>query len=155
MMKSSSRWECDRQQIAAKIVDGEAILIHITTGNYHSMDNVGGFLWGHLDEGRTLEECANLICENYDVEFARASDDVNRIVESLQAAGLIQPRTADTNAPCSSSAVQHSPLTPADQRLGYEAPCLHHYDDMKDLLALDPPMPGVGPMSWDDADRTQ
>ena len=35
--------------------------------------------------------------------------------------------------------------------LEYEAPKLTTHDDMSDLLALDPPMPGAQPISWDDS----
>ena len=41
-----------------------------------------------------------------------------------------------------------SPLREPDPNVPYESPLLNIYRDMGDLLALDPPMPGLAEMNW-------
>jgi hypothetical protein len=36
----------------------------------------------------------------------------------------------------------------------YEPPVLERYADMEDLLALDPPMPGIANLPWQGADES-
>jgi hypothetical protein len=41
------------EEVAAKGIDGEAILINLSNGIYYSLDNVGGLIWELIDrEGR-------------------------------------------------------------------------------------------------------
>ena len=44
---------------------------------------------------------------------------------------------------------------PAGVRLPYDAPMLTTYRDMADLLALDPPMPRLEDIVWDDPGGTK
>ena len=57
-------------------------------------------------------------------------------------------------------AISNSSSTAAEAReeeqqseLPYEAPTLNIYRDMGDLLALDPPMPGLADMAWKDPEE--
>ena len=46
-----------------QIVAGEAIVIHLKTGVYYSMNEVGTAFWNLLDGRRTVAECAQAIAE--------------------------------------------------------------------------------------------
>jgi hypothetical protein len=43
-------------------------------------------------------------------------------------------------------------VTTAEQKSAYEPPKLNAYRDMGDLLALDPPMPGLEDIPWEGAE---
>jgi hypothetical protein len=46
-----------------QIVAGEAILIHLKTGVYYSLNEVGTAFWNLLDGTRTIGECAQEIAK--------------------------------------------------------------------------------------------
>ena len=46
MLSLQSCLRPNEEEVAAKVMDGEAILINLSSGIYYSMDKVGGVLWG-------------------------------------------------------------------------------------------------------------
>jgi hypothetical protein len=127
--------------IAAKVIDGEVIILNIANGLYFSMGEVGALVWERIEAGCSSGEILDAVAAHYDVDAARAGEDVAALLHTLLEEGLVL-RTEAHRMPTT-----HSP--PA-ARLPYVRPELHRYDDMVDLLALDPPMPGLGNTKWRD-----
>ncbi|HEY7320684.1 MAG TPA: PqqD family protein [Candidatus Binatia bacterium] len=129
------------EEVAAKVMDGEAILINLSNGIYYSMDKVGAVVWELVEKNFSPEEMVAFITNRYDVESERARTDVERLLKELVDEKLIlqvdgvadgdreQPRQEDAKAP-------------------YDEPRLNIYRDMGDLLALDPPTPGLEATPW-------
>jgi hypothetical protein len=46
-----------------QIVAGEAIVIHLKTGVYYSLNEIGTVFWSLLDGKRTIAECAQAIAD--------------------------------------------------------------------------------------------
>ncbi len=129
------------EEVVAKVMDGEAIVINLANGMYYSMDKVGGAIWALLDEGHCLADIAGAVVALYDVAPAQAQADVERIVNELLTENLVtviedrpRPRANPDSAP--------------QPKLAYESPTLNIYRDMGDLLALDPPVPNLGNTPW-------
>ena len=135
MLNLSSRLQPNREEIAAKVMDGEAIIINLTTGVYYSMDKVGGLVWDLIDGGSSVEEIVEFILSRYDVGRERAEADVERLAAELMQEKLVLESNGE--------------VTPTERKvsepdkLPYEPPKLNIYHDMGDLLALDPPTPGL------------
>jgi hypothetical protein len=129
------------QEVAAKVIDGEAIMINLSSGVYYSMDRVGGAIWELIESGHSLEEMTTAITARYEVIREQAEADVQRLVEELAQENLIVAST-DGAPP------QPKLLAEAGPRLAYEPPRLNIYRDMGDLLALDPPIPGLEETPW-------
>jgi hypothetical protein len=131
----------NEQQVAAKIMDGEAILIHLGTGAYYSMGAAGGFIWSLVENQLSLEDVVAAVTERYEVARDRAEADVLRLSEQLCAEGLalVRTGTAATGA-----------VPPASgARLAYDAPALEKFTDMAEMFALDPPLPGLSKAATD------
>lgn len=141
MLTPHSRFHLNEQEIAAKVIDGEAIIINLATGNYYSMDNVGAFTWEKLAGGQSLQEVATAIAAHYEVLYAQALADVERLTTELLQESLLTE--SDTER-----AVEPLVATESQQRLPYAPPVLNIYRDMGDLLALDPPTPGLQDVAW-------
>ena len=127
----------NESDVAAKVVEGEAILINLTSGLYYSMDKVGGFVWSMIVDGTSVEQVAEVVAARYGVPVAGAREDVRRLVrelldENLIAVSIGQP----ANEPSFGAATANSEP--------YEAPKLTRFDDMADMFALDPPLPELG-----------
>ena len=141
MLTLQSRLVANEGEIAAKIMDGEAILINVSTGMYHSMDGVGGFIWELIAAGHSLEQIVEAIVSHYDVDAEKAGQDVQHLATELVKENLVV--SADGAAPPLS-------LEPPAEKQPYAAPALNTYRDMSDLLALDPPMPGLQQVPWEE-----
>jgi len=136
------------EEIAAKVMDGEAIIINLANGIYYSMDKVGGLIWEMIEGGRTLEDMVAMIVARYDVSQEQVKTDIELLVNDLLQENLV---TAIENGVHSNG---HSELD-QPQKMPYEAPKLNIYRDMGDLLALDPPTPGLETIAWNDPSKDE
>ena len=122
--------------VAAKVIEGEAIIISLATGVYYSMDGVGGRLWELVEGSLSTDAIVGTLLAEYDVAAERCRADVATVIASLLQEGLVVPAVA--------SAGDAPGVQPVATRKPYAPPTLSIYRDMADLLALDPPLPGLG-----------
>lgn len=141
MLTPHSRFRPNTEEVAAKVMDGEAILINLSNGVYYSMDQVGGVIWELVEGQHSVEEMVATLSARYEVSVEQAQADVERLVKELVEENLV----LETDAVAPNA--EH-PLAAPDQRAPYETPELNTYRDMGDLLALDPPMPGLADTPW-------
>jgi hypothetical protein len=145
MLSLQSRLRPNEEEVAAKVMDGEAILINLSNGIYYSMDKVGGVMWELIEKRHSLEEITEAITRRYDVASERARADIERLANELFQEHLVLE--AD-------DAAAREDLKPADSlREPYQPPQLNIYRDMGALLALDPPMPGLEATPWKDSEE--
>ena len=130
-----------RQDVASELIDGEAIIIDLGTGMYFSLDGAAGRIWALLAELRSLNEILACLLAEYEVGAQVARDDLENLVTQLLAENLIvpagEPRPSDRVASISVAA-----------KIPYQPVRLVVYRDMGDLLALDPPAPGLSEIVW-------
>ena len=143
MLSLRTRLRRKDDDIVAKVMDGEAVIINLSTGIYYSIDHVGAAMWELVEHGSSLDEIAAAIVARYDVSPAQAQADVARLGDELLHHDLVA--VAADERPESASSV---PIAAAASKLPYTAPQLQVYTDMEDLLALDPPTPGFADIPW-------
>jgi len=124
------------QQVAAKVMDGEAILINLSNGLYYSMGGIGGFVWALIENRHSLNEIADALADQFGADREQTIADVQELAAALLAEDLIA--VCDGDAATGSVSADTANL-PDD----YAAPKLQKYDDMADMFALDPPLPGL------------
>jgi Coenzyme PQQ synthesis protein D (PqqD) len=73
----------NREEVAAKVMDGEAILINLSNGIYYSMDKVGAVVWELVERNFSPEEMVASIVSRYEVETEKAQADVERLLKEL------------------------------------------------------------------------
>jgi Coenzyme PQQ synthesis protein D (PqqD) len=136
----SERYHVNSEEVTSKIVDGEAIIINLSNGAYYSLAGSGALAWALLQRGSSAEEIAADLAARYDADSADVDTDVRRLLETLA-----EERLVVAGEPAGTP-----PALEADVAAGgtYEAPQLEKYSDMSDLLALDPPMPGIRDIPW-------
>ena len=145
MLKMTDRLRPNEAEVAAKVMDGEAIMINLSNGMYYSMDQVGGLIWAMIDAGHRLDQIAATIAEQYEVEPSVARADLERLANELLEEKLVL--VADGEAAL-------GPFEPGQpgatdgSKLAYMPPVLNAYRDLGALLALDPPMPGLKDVPW-------
>ena len=145
MLALHDRLRAREEEVAAKVIDGEAILINLANGIYYSMDKVGGLIWEMVEGGHSLEEVVAAVVTRYEVDREQAEADVRRLAEELLQENLVRVSEDGVYSAAKSE--------PGERELRlYDAPRLNIYRDMGDLLALDPPTPGLQDIAWKEAD---
>jgi hypothetical protein len=114
------------ENVVADVVEDEAVIINVETGIYYSTKGVGGWIWSNLATGAPCDMVRDrLVAVSGDQGAALAFAS---FLAKLHEEGLVEDTETGADEPL-----------PGPE--GYEAPELLIYRDMKDLMALDPPMP--------------
>ena len=129
------------RQIVSELIDGEAVILDLRSGCYHTTEGVGAAVWQAASEGMhgnaIVASCRARFPDEQGIEH-----DIETLLKNFVAVGLLAPAEGASN----SSA--HVPSWPAD----YQTPSLDSYDNLADMMALDPihdvdavgwPSPGV------------
>ena len=130
-----------REDVAAKIIDDEAILINLTTGLYYSMGTVGGRVWSLIEQGNAAENIAATIASEFDVAADTAVADVDELVRQLLDEKLIDATPRPLAAERVTRALNGKGKAP------YSKPELKKFSDMAEIFAMDPPLPGMAKTS--------
>jgi len=71
--------------------DGSAVLLHLESKYYYSLNDTGSFLWKLMEqnEGTTEEEMIKELCDTFDVDEDKAKEDVEDFIHNLSEEGLI------------------------------------------------------------------
>ena len=72
--------------------DGSAVLLHLESKFYFSLNETGCFLWKLLDaeSGTDEEGLLKGLCENFEVDPSRAEKDITEFILELKDQGLIK-----------------------------------------------------------------
>ncbi|HUZ71431.1 MAG TPA: PqqD family protein [Stellaceae bacterium] len=120
--------------VVSEIIDGEAVIMNLKSGNYYSTAQVGSMVWGWIEQGRTRGQLLALLKASFGTvpdDFAQA---VDTFIDDLIAQELVREELTDHAVPLSDG----DALPPLNGTHGFSAPVLNVYSDMKDLLLLDP-----------------
>lgn len=146
MLELSGAFTPNHEEVAAKVIDGELIIIRLSDGTYYSMDNVGARVWELIEGACGLPAIVETIAASFGAAAERVERDVEVLVRNLLAERLI---VAAAGGP----AAVPAEVTAANG-VSYETPRLNVYRDMGNLLALDPPTPGIDELLFkDEKDR--
>ncbi len=140
MTLDKERYEVNTEEIAAKVLDGEAVLINLSTCSYYCSNELGGMLWPLIEGRQDRQNMLELMTRHWDVSAAEAATDLDAFLRFLLDEKIIRP----TDAP----PVEATAPEPIGAATSYEAPTMEVFRDMAQLLALDPPMPDVGDIPW-------
>jgi hypothetical protein len=132
MTSESLRFRCPAN-VAARILDGEAVMIHLETGRYHSAEGLAAVLWDALSAGVGVEDVIRQTAQHFSVGAEQVRRDVQAFVTDLTREELLVAESGDV---ASVAGIEFAVT-------GYATPILQSYRDMADLLALDPPLPSV------------
>jgi hypothetical protein len=125
---------------AAKVIDGDAIVIDTVTGRYYSLEGSGEAAWSLFVSSATLGEAAEALRARYDAADTDVLADVIRLAEQLLDENILEL------APETAGAVPVRTDNGAPQE--YRPPAVTVFRDMEDLLAFDPPLPQTDTTVW-------
>ncbi len=118
----------NRPNVISEIFEDEAVAVNFETGSYFGLSGTALAIWSLLDGAVNADTIADTLAGRYagDPEVMRA--DVQRFLTELVEQNLI--RACDAAGP--------APILKPAPASAWEQPKLQAYEDMKDLLLLDP-----------------
>lgn len=76
-------------RVAARVVDGKALLVVIDHKQLHTLNEVGTFVWEACD-GRTIDAMVEALADEFEVEHEHARADLEEFLERLRALGALE-----------------------------------------------------------------
>ena len=76
-------------QVMSRLVGEETVLLDLKSGTYFGLDGVGQLIWESIADGKSIGETAATIVEEYEIDEAQASADVQAFTEDLVERGLL------------------------------------------------------------------
>ena len=115
----------------------EVVLANYETGVYYSLTGTGPDIWLALGSGHSVDDIVAALSHAYPADAERIQEQVNNFIVRLAADGLVVPHDA---------VPKRRDWSPT---LGgaFAEPVLEAFDDLKDLLLLDP-VHDVGEAGW-------
>lgn len=137
-MVPAERFCINSSKITHETIDGEVVIVNLGSGSYYSLDGAGASIWRCIVDRASFEEIVADISHRFDGEAEGISSGVKRLIEELQAEGLIlnDPTENQTDAPQEKAVPSGQPGK--SLKAQFIPPLLHKYTDMQDLLLLDP-----------------
>jgi coenzyme PQQ synthesis protein D (PqqD) len=121
--------------VTHEVIDGEAVIVNLDSGAYYSLEKSGATIWSLIEERCDLPSIAGAVARAYRGDAGAIRDAITELVSQLQAEQLI---VLDERGPSSPVRPAATPSAPPADLPSFEAPILHKFTDMQELLALDP-----------------
>jgi hypothetical protein len=116
------------EDVSHERLDGEVIAVNLKTGHYYSMSGPAADIWSLICAGVPQKMWAQIVGAAFGAPIAE--DDFDKIIAACTDAGLITHAAASPKGDFN---------LPADYaRTGWVAPRLEEFDDMRDLILVDP-----------------
>lgn len=118
-------------QVMHETIDGETIVIDLTTGTYYSLRGSGSTIWNAVVAGASRDAILGGLEDVYEASPGEIADAADAFLAQLESEQLIArgngagPNGGPTPAP-------------AETRSPFELPQLEKYEDMQDIILLDP-----------------
>ena len=76
--------------VQATNMDGETVLLDLSTGRYYTLNRVGSLIWELCAGTQTISDIHTVLCDRFDVAPERALDDLVTLVNQLTQEGLLK-----------------------------------------------------------------
>ena len=126
-------YEINQPMVIAEVFDDETIIIHFDTGNYYSLDSFSSIVWRAMEERVDVSSLPDILSTCFkQVSSGELRKLVNQLVAELLSEDLI--RSVEGVKPGEVVLAQ----VDCKGDLPENAGCLTKFDDMQELLLLDP-----------------
>ena len=128
------RFRVKSPNVMHETIEGEVIVIDLTTGSYYSLRDAGAEIWHSIEQGTDEAEIDDGLQDRYEAPREEIVAAVGRFLDELAGEGLIEPSEGAPAAPSAPAA----PAQRVNGRVPFVAPLIEKHSDMQDLILLDP-----------------
>lgn len=95
-MQQIDRVFCKSENIVFRQIDDETILVPIKNnvgdmGAIYNLNEVGAYVWEHLDGRKTLFDIKNLVADEFEVSMQEAEGDLMEFINQLEKIEAVYP----------------------------------------------------------------
>ena len=130
---NNQRFRVNTPTVTHEIIDGEAVIINLDSGNYYSLVEEGSFIWSLVEKGASASDVQNAILQSYQGDAHEIDRGVQELLAQLQQENLIVAVDGAGDA-----LDLHAPADENPDKPLFNPPSLNKYSDMQELLLLDP-----------------
>jgi hypothetical protein len=137
-MQVAERFCINSSKITHETIDGEVVIVNLASGSYYSLDGVGATIWRCLEDRPSFAGVVADTTQRFDGEVEELTEAVKKLIEELQAEGLILKEENENQTETLPNASVAPGPSDRSVKAQFIPPLLHKYTDMQDLLLLDP-----------------
>jgi hypothetical protein len=126
----STLYRINRPKVISEAFEDEVVAVNFDTGSYYGMRTTALTIWNLLEQGASRQTLTRRMAALYHGDQQAITEAVSEFLEQLRTHDLI------AEAPAAGADIGAGPAV--DHRGPWEPPVLSVYEDMKDLLLLDP-----------------
>lgn len=121
-------YRANEPTVAHERLDDEVVAIHLRTGVYYALSGAGADVWTLVAAGADVETAADHVAARYEVGIDAVRIHTAQLVDDLVSEDLLV---------LDGASAFEVPMLP-ERRTEYAPPELQRYDDMQNLLLIDP-----------------
>lgn len=130
-MRPFECWKTAGNDVVHETIENETIVINLAGGIYYSLRGSAVTIWENAVDGREFAEILDAMAATYDAPSEVLERESRRFLAELEAEGLLS-RNGERTGTAPPAATR--PVS----RLTFDLPRFDRFDDMKEMLALDP-----------------
>ena len=121
-------YRIEATSVVSDVIDGEAVMLHRSSGDYFSTDGVGCLIWQWIEKGRSRGRMLGDLEARFAADPAAIAAALDSFIIDLLSHQLVR-EVEPEDAPAAAWSGDRVPFTP---------PVLNIYSDIRNLLLLDP-----------------
>lgn len=136
-MNMEKKFQINTQHVVHDTIEGETILVNLKNGNYYSFDQFGVLLWEILVNQGDMQILIAMLADKYSIPVDDCKDAILAFIKQLVQEELIIPFNESATADLQIDATGIADLL-NQMPASFEIPLLHKYENLQDMLFLDP-----------------
>jgi hypothetical protein len=73
-----------------RVIDGDVVVLHPEERMLHALKGCGSMMWELIEKETAISEILEVVCEEYEVEPARAEAEITQFVHNLKDLNLVE-----------------------------------------------------------------
>lgn len=126
------RFRISTPEVIHETLEGEVVIVNLKSGSYYRTAGSGAAIWGGLERAETAGEIVARLSASYGAEGNGVDKNVRGFLQELEEEGLIARSDAEPAGESTDAA------PPSDTEEAFEVPVLEKFDDMQEMILLDP-----------------
>lgn len=70
-------------------LNGNSVILNISTGKYYGVNSVGSFIWSAIQSPKSFDEVRDLVLAEYDVDEAVCDEEVSAFLDKMSDQELV------------------------------------------------------------------
>lgn len=77
------------EDVVSEYLDGEAVLLHLGTGTYFTLNSSGSRIWQLIEGSTDITKLVETLSSEFDVDVETMTSDLDELISELGSRGLL------------------------------------------------------------------